>query len=728
METLRCTVHRITFRNDENGWTVLRVKARGFDEIQTVVGSMGAVSVGAVLAVKGEWKNDSKFGRQFSLSEYEEVIPATVSGIEKYLGSGLIKGVGPKFAGRIVKVFGAETFDIIEETPQRLIEVEGLGQKRVDMIIEAWKEQKEVKSIMLFLQDHGVGTALASRIFGVFGADSIKIAKENPYRLTDVRGIGFRTADTIARSMGFDAQSVYRIKSGITYTLSECSNDGHCYMPRAELEKKAAEILEIEESMLDGIIDDMMLTHDLILEPPDCLYIPPLFHSENGAAKRLRAILSSVSARAASHGREREYTTAFTGFDPDTDEIICSIEKRNNIQYDDVQKKAIRLAAGSKVMILTGGPGTGKTTTVKGIIDLYSSAGMRILLAAPTGRAAKRLTETTGKAAKTIHRMLEARPPNGYQKNEDNKLAGDVLIIDESSMIDIILMYNLLKAMPDEMTVIFVGDADQLPSVGPGNVLRDMIDSDVIPVVKLTHIFRQAMESRIIMNAHRINKGEFPVLKNGNNADFFFVEQADNSAIPQTIVDLCVSRLPKYFKVKPSAIQVLTPMQRGENGAQNLNTLLQNALNSSKTYIHRGGIEFRQGDKVMQVKNNYDKEVWNGDIGIITSVDLAERTISVSFDNAEPLLYDMSELDELVLAYATTVHKAQGSEYDIVVLPMTKQHYVMLQRNLLYTGITRAKKAVVLVGSTAAIAMAVNNNEVVKRYTGLAARLRFFAE
>ena len=705
MDTMRCVVQRITFRNDENGWTVLRVRARGFDEQQTVVGNIGAVSVGAVLVVKGEWKNDVKFGRQFSLSEYEEVIPATVSGIEKYLGSGLIKGVGPKFAARIVKQFGAETFDIIDETPERLIEVEGLGQKRVDMIKEAWLEQKEVKNIMLFLQDHGVGTALAHRIFSEFGAESITIAKENPYRLTDVWGIGFRTADTIAQSMGFDTESVYRIRSGIAYTLSECSNDGHCYMPRAELEKKAAEILEIEEAKLDGIIDDMLIAHDLILEPPDSLYIPPLFFSENGTARRLQAILSCSAAI------------------PNSFDITGKPEGTNEIIYDDVQKNAISLAAESKVMILTGGPGTGKTTTVKGIIDFYQAAGMKILLAAPTGRAAKRLTETTGMGAKTIHRLLEAKPPNGYQKNEDNKLTGDVLIVDESSMIDILLMYNLLKAVPDEMTMIFVGDADQLPSVGPGNVLRDMIDSGAVPVVELTRIFRQAMESRIVINAHRINKGDFPDLRNGNGADFFFVEQKENSAIPATIVDLCARRLPKFFKVKPSDIQVLCPMQRGENGAQNLNMLLQNALNSSKASIHRGGIEFRHGDKVMQIKNNYDKEVWNGDIGIITGVDVDERTISVSFDNAEPILYNMPELDELVLAYATTVHKAQGSEYDVVILPMTTQHYVMLQRNLLYTGITRAKKAVVLVGTSGAIGMAVNNNQVVKRNTGLAARL-----
>jgi len=697
---------RITFTNEENGWTVLRAKAKGFSEILTLVGSLGAVSVGSVLSVKGEWKNDGKYGRQFAVSEYEETLPATVFGIEKYLGSGLIKGVGPKFAGRIVKTFGAGTLDIIEEDPDRLNEVPGIGQKRVDMIKEAWQEQKEVKNIMLFLQDHGVGTSFAFRVFNEFGAKSLSIVKENPFKLTEIWGIGFITADTVARKMGYDNESVYRCRSGLLYALNDCCNDGHCYMPREELIQKAAEMLNIEASKLDSTLTDMLLVHDVILEPPDNLYIPPLFFSENGTAKRIRAILSCASPI------------------PYTDEIIGWAEQTAGIRYDDVQKEAIRTAAKSKVMVLTGGPGTGKTTTVKGIIDVYQAAGAKILLAAPTGRAAKRLSDTTGKAAKTIHRLLEAKPPDGYQRNEENKLDGDVLIVDESSMIDIVLMYNLLKAIPDDMTVIFVGDADQLPSVGPGNVLRDMIDSGAVPVVKLTRIFRQAMESRIVRNAHRINRGEFPDLKNGSGGDFFFVKQEDNSAIPGTIVDLCANRLPKYFRVKPSAIQVLCPMQKGENGAQNLNTLLQGALNRSKAAVRRGGIEFKLGDKVMQVKNNYDKEVWNGDIGLIAGVSEEERAISVSFDNGEPVRYSMPELDELVLAYATTVHKAQGSEYDIVVLPLTKQHYVMLQRNLLYTGITRAKKAVVLVGTAAAIRIAVNNNQVVKRNTQLAARLR----
>lgn len=706
MESLRCVVQRTTFMNEANGWTVLRVRASGFSELVTAVGNMGSVSVGSVLVIKGQWVTDSKYGRQFSVSEYEETLPATVFGIEKYLGSGLIKGVGPKFAKRIVKTFGDKTLDIIEESPDKLIEVPGIGQKRVDMIIEAWQEQKEIKNIMLFLQDHGVGTTFAFKIYNEFGDESIPIVRDNPYRLTEIWGIGFKTADTVAQKMGYDKQSVYRCRSGVLYVLSDCSNDGHCFMTREELIKKAADILEIDDAKANSAVDDLLQSRDLILEPPDSLYIPALFFSENGASRRIQSILASgasVSGNCAINEKTENY---------------------NGIRYDDVQLEAIRTAAASKAMILTGGPGTGKTTTVKGIIDEFKSAGMRILLAAPTGRAAKRLSETTGMEAKTIHRLLEAKPPDGYQRNENNKLDGDALIIDESSMLDIILMYNLLKAVPDEMTVVFVGDAEQLPSVGPGNVLRDIIKSGVVPVVRLTRIFRQAMESRIIMNAHSVNNGKLPDLVYKRGTDFFFVEQKENSDVPGTIVDLCTKRLPEYFHVEPSAIQVLCPMQRGENGAQNLNVLLQKALNQSKTAIRRGGVEFRHGDKVMQIKNNYDKEVWNGDIGIIVGVDENERTVSISFDNASELTYDITELDELVLAYATTVHKAQGSEYDIVVLPLTMQHYMMLQRNLLYTAITRAKKAMVLVGTKKAIGMAVNNDKVTQRNTRLAERLR----
>ena len=706
MDFLRCVVERITYSSEESGYTVLRVKARGFSELVTVVGNMGTVNVGAILSLKGEWKMDSKYGRQFVTLEFEETLPATVYGVEKYLGSGLIKGVGPKFAGRIVKTFGAETLEIIEQDPDKLIKVPGIGIKRVAMIKQAWQEQREIKNIMLFLQGHGVGTAFAFRIFKEFGEDSISVVKSNPFKLTEIWGIGFKTADTVAQKMGFDKENAYRRRSGLLYVLNECSNNnGHCFMPRGELAQKSAEMLDIDESKLDTTIDEMLRVGDIILEPPDSLYLPSLFHCERGVAERILTLLRG------------EFSF------PNVSDIISRVEQDAEIQYDDIQKSAISTAAKSKAMILTGGPGTGKTTTVRGIIAVFRQAGMRILLAAPTGRAAKRLSETTKMEAKTIHRLLEAKPPNGYQRNEDNKLEGDALIVDESSMIDIVLMYNLLRAIPDEMTVVFVGDVDQLPSVGPGNVLRDMIDSGAVPVVKLSRIFRQAMGSQIIMNAHRINRGEFPELKSSKKSDFFFVQQPDNAEIPTTIIDLCVRRLPMYFRLKPSAIQVLCPMQRGESGAQNLNVVLQGALNKSTSMLRRGGIQYRFGDKVMQIKNNYDKEVFNGDIGRVVTVNEEERSISVSFDGALPKTYDVTELDELVLAYATTIHKSQGSEYDIVVIPMTTQHYIMLQRNLLYTGVTRAKKGVVLVGTTKAIAMAVKNNRVTQRNTGLAARL-----
>lgn len=706
MESMRCIVHRITFRNDENGWTVLKCRVKGYDEPVAFVGTMGTVNVGASLLVKGEWKNDSKFGRQFSVSECEELMPATAQGIEKYLGSGLIKGIGSKFAKRIVQKFGSETLDIIEDNPDRLIEVEGLGQGRVDMIKEAWVEQKEVKNIILFLNDHDVGTSLAFKIYNEFGKESIVIAKENPYKLTEIKGIGFITADTVARKMGFDTESIYRCKSGISYTLSECSNDGHCFLPREELVEKAAGILEVDKERISIAVDEMLLKQELILEPPDSLYIPPMFFSENGAARRIKAIQSCKGSAKC------------------PDSFISNSSEDSDIEYNKEQIEAITLAMESKVMILTGGPGTGKTTTVKGIIGGLTSAGNRILLAAPTGRAAKRLAEATGMEAKTIHRLLEAKPPDGYKRNEMNKLEGDVLIVDESSMIDIILMYNLLKAVPDEMTLIFIGDADQLPSVGPGNVLLDMIDSGAVPKVKLTQIFRQAMESDIIMNAHRINKGEYPDLSNKKGTDFFFDEKDDDTGISGVIVDLCVNRLPKFYRVRPSDIHVLTPMQRGEIGAQNLNTILQKELNREKAALYRGGIEYKRGDKVMQIKNNYDKEVWNGDIGIIKSINIDERALEVSFDASDPIKYELNELDELVLAYATTVHKAQGSEYDIVVIPMTTQHYKMLQRNLLYTAITRARKAVIIVGAKKAIFIAVNNNQVAKRNTGFVKRIQ----
>lgn len=712
MEHLRCVVERITYANEDNGFCVIKVKAKGYPELVTVVGSMAAVNVGSVLLLSGEWRMDAKYGRQFSVTAWEEKLPATVMGIERYLGSGMIKGIGPKFARRIVEKFGTDTLDVIEKTPDRLIEVGGIGGRRVSAIKKAWEDQKEVKNIMLFLQEHQVSTTHAVKIFKTYAGESISVVKENPYRLADdIWGIGFKTADTIAMKMGFGKDSPYRCRSGLMYVLNEFSNAGHCYVPREELLEKAANMLEVEQAKLSETIDSMLKDDDLHCEAPDKIYLMPFYFSEKGVAQRLRAIMAAQA--------------------PEPDEGLEShievAERESGIRYDDIQRGAIRKAIASKVMVLTGGPGTGKTTTTRGIIALLAASGQRILLAAPTGRAAKRLSEATGMEAKTIHRLLGFNPKGGYEMTEENPLDGDVLLVDESSMIDVILMYNLLKAVPDTMKFIMIGDADQLPSVGAGNVLRDIIESEVVPVVQLVTIYRQAQASNIIMNAHRINQGDFPVLRGGRQSDFFFIEEDDTAKIPEIICGLCAKRLPAYYKVDPiSGIQVLSPMQRGETGAANLNALLQEALNPGKECLRRGGTEYRRGDKVMQIKNNYDKEVFNGDIGQVSSIDLEERELTVLFD-AVPVVYDVSELDELVLAYATSIHKAQGSEYPIVVMPFTMQHYMMLQRNLLYTGVTRAKKALVLVGTKKAIGYAVRNNTVSKRNTCLVERLRTMA-
>ena len=648
----------------------------------------------------------SRYGRQFSVESFEETLPATVYGIEKYLGSGLVKGIGPKFARRIVRTFGADTLNVIEETPDRLLDVPGIGRVRVERIKKSWVEQKEIKNIMLFLQGHDVSTSHATKVYKTYGSDSIRVVQENPYRLADdIWGIGFRTADTIAEKMGFGHDRYPRLRSGIMYTLNALGNEGHCFATRDQLCKTGAELLEVDQALLSDALDEMLQNGDVFLDG-DAVYLPPFYHSELGTARRLRELLrgeGAVSVR--TEGLQRRIQTA-TG-----------------MNYDEVQMQAILTAAGSKVFILTGGPGTGKTTTTLGIITAFRASGAKILLAAPTGRAAKRLSEATGMEAKTIHRLLEVKPPDGYQRNEENPLEGDVLIVDECSMIDIMLMYSLMRAIPDSMRLILVGDVDQLPSVGAGNVLRDMIDSDCFPVVRLTRIFRQAQTSRIIMNAHRINHGQMPDLSNGKHTDFFFMERETPEDAAATIVELVRTKLPKYYRIPSGEIQVLTPMQRGVVGASNLNQLLQESVNPGQDGLRRGGYVFRLRDKVMQIRNNYEKEVFNGDIGTVDRVDLEDRTLTVRFDD-RLVEYDATELDELVLAYATTIHKAQGSEYPVVVMPVLMTHYVMLQRNLLYTGITRAKKGLVLVGTKKAIAHAVRTVTVTRRNTKLSERLR----
>ena len=702
MDRLRCVIERITYQNEQNGYSVIKCKAKGYSDLVTVVGAMPEVHVGAVLSLTGEWKMDAKYGRQFSITTFEETLPATVYGIEKYLGSGLVKGIGPKFAGRIVKEFGADTLNVIEEDPDSLIRVPGIGKVRVERIKKSWIEQKEIKNIMLFLQSHNVSTTHATKIWKTYGNESIKVVQENPYRLADdIWGIGFKTADTIAEKMGFDKEKFARLRSGLLYTLNKLSEEGHCYGTREQLIKTGTELLDVDESLLSMTLDEMIRTEDVKVEDETAIYLPPFYYSEIGTARRLREIY--VAPRTISvelEGLEQRISTG--------------------LSYDPVQLEAIKTAAQSKILVLTGGPGTGKTTTTLGIIKAFQTAGASILLAAPTGRAAKRLSEATGLEAKTIHRLLEVKPPEGYQRNEENRLEGDVLIVDECSMIDIMLMYALLRAMPDTMTLILVGDVDQLPSVGAGNVLRDVIESGVFPVVRLTKIFRQAASSRIITNAHRINRGLMPDISNGKNTDFFFIEIEEPELAAQEIVTLVKDRLPRAYKTRD--IQVLTPMQRGVVGAANLNQVLQQAVNPDSHGIRRGGVEYRLHDKVMQIRNNYDKEVFNGDIGTVISVNLEDRELVIRFDDRE-IAYDATELDEVVLAYATTIHKSQGSEYPIVVMPVLMTHFVMLQRNLVYTGVTRAKKILVIVGTKKALAMAVRNVTVDKRNTLLAERL-----
>lgn len=705
MQKLRCVVERITYQNPENGYSVMRVKVKGYDELVTLVGNLLEVPAGSVLLCEGDWKVDKRYGSQFVAQTWEEVMPATLYGIEKYLGSGLVKGIGPKFAQLIVSRFGLDTIEIIETDIKRLYEVPGIGQKRVEKIAESWEKQKDIKNVMLFLQGYGVSTAYAAKIYRQYGKESIDTVKTNPYKLADdIWGIGFKTADTIASKMGYEKNDLRRLKSGVTYTLSHMAEEGNVYAEEEQLVKSAIELLDADEAPVRQAISEMLQSEDLIADA-EAIYMPPFYYAEVGTANRLNKLLDCVEG-------------SLFNIIPD----ISVISKQTGVEYDEVQAEAIREAVSSKVMVLTGGPGTGKTTTTQGIIAALKAMGLRILLAAPTGRAAKRMSEATGMEAKTIHRLLEYNPKDGYKRNDDNPLEGDALIVDECSMIDLLLMNNLMKAIPAGMRLVLVGDIDQLPSVGAGNVLRDIIDSKRIPVIRLTRIFRQAQESRIVMSAHAINKGVFPDTSNGKNTDFFFIQQEDPEQAVDTIVKLVKERLPNAYKRPTSDIQVLTPMQRGVVGAANLNMALQTVLNPGQVSLNRSGYSFRQGDRVMQLRNNYDKEVFNGDLGYIERVDMEDRTLFVCFDG-RTVEYDVSELDELTLAYATTIHKSQGSEYPIVVMPVLMTHYVMLQRNLIYTGITRAKKICVLVGTKKALSFAIRNLSVLKRNTKLKERL-----
>jgi len=703
-------IERVTYQNPDNGYSVLKAHVPGHNDLVPIIGNMPDVSAGCVLKVTGEWKNDPKYGEEIIVRSWEEVMPATLYGIEKYLGSGLIKGIGPVFAKRIVEMFGTDTLDTIENTPEKLILVRGLGNRKVKRIRESWEAQKEVKNIVMFLQKHGASTTFAAKIYKTYGNDGISTIKDNPYKLADdIWGIGFKTADGIAEKLGFGKEDYPRCRSGIMYALNQLANDGHVYAKKDQLISTTGELLQINTVPLTTALEQMIKDKDLILDG-EAIYLPPFYQAESNTAKRLLSLAQAPGRTPIS-------------VPPD----IHAIEQAAEVEYDEIQTEGIKQAVLSKICVLTGGPGTGKTTTTLGIIKAFQSYNMEIILAAPTGRAAKRMTEATGMESKTVHRLLEFSPREGYKRNEETPLEGDVLIVDECSMLDVILMNTLLKAIPPHMRLILVGDIDQLPSVGAGNVLRDIIDSGIVPVVKLTKIFRQAQSSRIITNAHRINQGKMPDISNVKTSDFFFLPVETPEEIASCIESLVKTRLPRAYHIPSENIQVLTPMQRGIIGAANLNTMLQASLNTSSEEIRKGGRLFKTGDKVMQIKNNYDKEVFNGDIGTVVKIDNVEQEMVVRFDGRE-IKYDAIDLDELVLAYATTIHKSQGSEYPVVVIPVSMTHYIMLQRNLIYTGVTRARKLCVLVGTKKALSYSVRNIVVQKRNTKLKERLQISAE
>ena len=714
-EVLAGLVERVTYHNSENGFCVLRAKVRGHRDVVTVVGHAAAIAAGEWITASGEWVNDRIHGQQFKARFLRTSPPTSADGIEKYLSSGMIRGVGPVYAKKLVRAFGEKVFDVIEATPDRLREVDGIGPVRAASILAAWAEQKAVREIMVFLHSHGVGTARAVRIFKTYGADAIQVMTENPYRLArDIRGIGFKTADAIAMKLGIEKTAMIRVRAGISYALTEAMDEGHCGLPTDELVPLAEKLLEVAGELVRTALHlelaEGTVVADRVGETP-CVFLAGLHRAERIIAERLMRLA--------------------TGTLPwpwiDANKALPWVEQRIGLALAESQVAAIRVALISKVLVMTGGPGVGKTTIVKAILRILAAKGTNLLLCAPTGRAAKRMTEATGYEAKTIHRLLEVDPKGGgFKRGGDNPLDCDLLVIDETSMVDVMLMQALMKAVPDKAALLIVGDIDQLPSVGPGQVLADIISSGAVPVVRLTEVFRQAAQSRIITSAHRINQGSIPDLSpRGTESDFYFVQADDPETAVARIIELVKTRIPKRFGLDPIRdIQVLCPMNRGGVGARSLNIELQAALNPATDHkVEQFGWIFAPGDKVMQIENDYDKEVYNGDIGNIDCINPADGELVANFDG-RAVTYGFGELDMLVPAYAATIHKSQGSEYPAVVIPIMTQHYAMLQRNLLYTGVTRGKKLVVLVGQKKAVAIAVRNVSGRRRWSKLQEWLR----
>ena len=709
-EVLAGLVERVTFHNEENGFCVLRTKARGQRDLVTVVGQAATISAGEWITASGEWVNDRTHGLQFRARFLKASPPTSIDGIEKYLGSGMVPGIGPVYAKKLVQAFGEKVFDTIEAAPERLREVTGIGPVRAKRITDAWAEQKVVREIMTFLHANGVGTARAVRIYKTYGADAVQVMSENPYRLArEVRGIGFKTADAIAMRLGVEKTAMIRLRAGVSFALAEAMDDGHCGLPTEELIPLAENLLEAPADLISTAVDlersEGTLVADRVGETP-CMFLAGLYRAEQAIAERLTKIAGG----------------ALPWPDIDGTKAIAWVESRTGLQLAETQREAIGLALKSKALVVTGGPGVGKTTIVNSILRILGAKGVRMLLCAPTGRAAKRMTEATGIEAKTIHRLLEVDAKlGGFKRNEGNSLDCDLLVVDEASMVDVLLMQALMTATPDAAAVLIVGDIDQLPSVGPGQVLADVIGSEAIPVVRLTEVFRQAAASRIILSAHRINQGQMPDLAPpACDSDFYFVPAEEPEAAVAKIVELAKTRIRRRFGLDPIRdVQVLCPMNRGGVGARSLNVELQAALNpAGARKVERFGWTFAPGDKVMQIENDYDKEVYNGDIGYVADVDPELGELTADFDGRS-VTYAFGELDVLVPAYAATIHKSQGSEYPAVIIPVMTQHYPMLQRNLLYTGVTRGKRLVVLVGQKKAVAIAVRNVSGRRRWSKL---------
>lgn len=720
MPTLEGILERITFHSEHDGYTVARVQPRDKNHLVTIVGKLLGIQVGESLELEGHWVDHPEHGRQFEVERYRTVLPATVEGIRRYLGSGLIKGIGPVMARRIAETFGTYTLHVLDHEPLRLREVAGLGPKRVERIRHAWEEQQQIKAIMLFLQDLEIAPGLAVRIYKQYGEQSLSVVQATPYRLADdVYGIGFLTADKIAQALGIPHDSPQRVGAGLRYTLSQATEEGHCFLPWDELAARGSVLLAVEPSVVEATLGAIAITREVHVEEWDgqrMVYLQPFYRAERGVAERIHELLRTPSQIAPF------YRTANWA------RVFDFLADRRGVILTEQQREAVQMALTNKVSVLTGGPGTGKTTSLRTIIQALQQRGDPFLLASPTGRAAKRLSEATGADAVTIHRLLEFSPAGGphFKRNADFPLEASVVVIDEVSMLDILLANNLFKAIPSHAHVLLVGDADQLPSVGPGRVLHDMLDSLAVPSIHLDMIFRQAEGSGIVTNAHRINRGDFPHLRELN--DFYFFPRPEPEPCAELVVDLVVNRIPQRFGLDPRRdVQVLTPTHRGPAGVANLNALLQAALNPFDQLRpeHRfGSTVFRLGDRVLQLRNNYDLEVYNGDIGEVVAIDPVEQLLTVRYDDARDVMYDFGLLDELTLSYAISVHKSQGAEYACVVIPLLTQHFTLLQRNLLYTAVTRARRLVVLAGDRRAIAIAVKNNRVATRYTGLARRLK----